>query len=348
MASPSTGTEVEVKTEVQGDRAEAVEAPPSRAADESQATGGNSTLKEKSEAAADRDGQKGSAKGKAKKGKQGYPGGEKGDGSKGAVSKGRGRGGKGREDGEGLASDSAGGKLDAVRVKFCPDPRTVGAKFTATYDASPTCNFASLNPGDANFKVGGGTLNGQFANDLWNKAWQDTDKYKGLHDRLFKAARPGELTAASPAVLAGDPNVTAAFVRPLKQGGRVGAVFIDIFKEDLRPLHAKNVAMVYAVGCQRKDCSSDEMFLESLRAIAANISAACSEYNALKVAPALETVRICLISGGAFAGRVPKASVADIICLGLGDGNVEGLSPVFEFAFDGDEFQAAWNRLCTK
>merc|ERR1719487_452154 len=82
-------------------------------------------------------------------------------------------------------------------VSFCPDPKTIGAKFTSTYDKDPVANFASVNPGDQGFRVGGATLNGQFAKDLYDLGWQETDKYGPFHNKLFAATEVGKLVGAS-------------------------------------------------------------------------------------------------------------------------------------------------------
>eukprot|EP00747_Dinoflagellata_sp_TGD_P168910 gnl/TRDRNA2_/TRDRNA2_196469_c0_seq1.p1 gnl/TRDRNA2_/TRDRNA2_196469_c0~~gnl/TRDRNA2_/TRDRNA2_196469_c0_seq1.p1 ORF type:complete len:257 (+),score=54.27 gnl/TRDRNA2_/TRDRNA2_196469_c0_seq1:82-852(+) len=252
-------------------------------------------------------------------------------------------------DGGSAAPDAAssGGKA-AVKVAFCPDPKTLGTKFTATYEKSPPQNFASLNAGDMKLFVGGSTMNGQFAKDLYNLGWQYPDKYQELHTRLLRSGKPGQLVKASSQVLAGDPNVCSAYVRVIAPEQRVGVAFVDIFKEEVRPHESKkNVAMIYTVGPQRRDCSSDGDFLSAVRAMAENVSAACCEYNAMKgkEEPSLEVVRISLVSGGAFAGKVPKAEVARAICQGIVDGNDPTIAPTFEFAFDGDVFRGAWQDI---
>mmetsp|Transcript_129706 Transcript_129706/g.225329 ORF Transcript_129706/g.225329 Transcript_129706/m.225329 type:complete len:424 (-) Transcript_129706:149-1420(-) len=298
-------------------------------------------------------GQEYGADGKNGKDKKGHVRGAKGyeghipeaGGKGGAKGHRRSKGGAKSAGGAGLAPPrDAAGRLSSLKVSFCPDPQSVGERFTGTYERSQPCHFGSLNAGDNAFNVGGATINMQFRKDL-SQAGQDADKYKALHERLFRTAVPAQLTAASPEVLKGDPNVSAAYVRVLHVSQNVGTVFIDIFKEDRRPFDAKNVAMVYTVGCQRRDCGSDEEFLNTVRAIACNVSSACSEYNALAASPSLEKVRICLISGGAFAGKVPKGHVAEAIILGLLEGSSDAHSPEFEFSYDGDEFQAAFKRL---
>ena len=132
----------------------------------------------------------------------------------------------------------------AIRVSFCPDPKTVCGYFTATFEKSPKRAFASVNPGDDAFRVGGATLNGQFAEDLWNMGWQDACMYAAFHNELFSSAATGRLVAAEGPVLALNPNIVAGFVR--RAAEKVGVAFIDVFKPELRPYgHANNVAMVY-------------------------------------------------------------------------------------------------------
>eukprot|EP00930_Biecheleria_cincta_P042904 TRINITY_DN2951_c0_g1_i1.p1 TRINITY_DN2951_c0_g1~~TRINITY_DN2951_c0_g1_i1.p1 ORF type:complete len:526 (+),score=88.94 TRINITY_DN2951_c0_g1_i1:56-1633(+) len=235
-----------------------------------------------------------------------------------------------------------------MHVRFCPDPKTTSSKFTATYEAAPEHYFGSVNAGDEKLYVGGSTINKQFANDLWYTAWQYTDKYEPLHKELMKSGKACQLVTAPQHALDADPRipVRAAYVRMLKAGQPTGAVFIDVFKQDLCPhKHAKNTMMVYTVGPRRQDCGSDAEFKSQVTAMARNLSAACMEYNDLGVEPPLEVLRVCLVSGGAFAGGVPKLDVAKAICQGLAEGHVEGSSLVFEFSFDEDAFRCAWEEL---
>lgn len=231
-----------------------------------------------------------------------------------------------------------------LSVAFCPDPADSGGRFTSTFEESPSSTFASLNAGDEGFMVGGATMNLQFAKDLQAFGGQQPKAYRGLHARLFAEAAEGRLVTASGAVLAEDPNLSAAHVRVLQSGKKVGVVFIDVFKDSCRPHHAKNVAMVYTVGPQRSDFPSDEAFLDEVQAMATNVSATCCEYNASAPDP-LETLRVCLVSGGAFAGGVHKADVACAIYLGLAEGLCGERPPQFEFAYDGDVFRSVWEDI---
>eukprot|EP00929_Paragymnodinium_shiwhaense_P086270 TRINITY_DN4679_c0_g2_i1.p2 TRINITY_DN4679_c0_g2~~TRINITY_DN4679_c0_g2_i1.p2 ORF type:complete len:364 (-),score=97.75 TRINITY_DN4679_c0_g2_i1:180-1181(-) len=292
--------------------------------------------------------------------------GHSGKGGKGGKGKGKG-GGKGKSRRNDEADAAAAGppasmdltaddikrlRLMDKKVRFCPDPATQGGAFTATYEKSLPAemgNFGSLNAGDAKFVVGGKTINGQFAADLskTTKSGQP-DKYKALHSAMFADCQEAQvLMPAAAKLIEADPNVKASYLMVVKPGERIGACFIDVFREDCQPHgYAKNVAMVYTNGPQRRECSSDADFLLTVRAMAANVSAACAAYNALKVDPSLDSVRVCLVSGGAFAGRVPKGHVAHAIILGLADNFQEECSPIFEFSFDGDIFKGTWDTLC--
>eukprot|EP00928_Gymnodinium_smaydae_P037958 TRINITY_DN26288_c0_g1_i1.p1 TRINITY_DN26288_c0_g1~~TRINITY_DN26288_c0_g1_i1.p1 ORF type:complete len:329 (+),score=87.96 TRINITY_DN26288_c0_g1_i1:249-1235(+) len=240
-------------------------------------------------------------------------------------------------------------QLARLEVSFCPDPRSVGAKFTGTYEKAPRLNFASLNAGDMKLMVGGATMNGQFAKDLETLAGQQPRAYQVLHSEAFRAATAAQqLLSASPAALRADPNLEACYLRLSRQDQKVGVAFVDIFKEDRRPHDKKNVAMVYTVGPQRRDCPSDAAFLAEVRLLASNVAAACSEYNAAGSEPRLEQLRVCLVSGGAFAGGVPKLQIATALCSGLAEGALEKHAPAFEFAFDGDVFKTAWDALNLK
>lgn len=239
-----------------------------------------------------------------------------------------------------------------LRVAFCPDPQTLGQKFTGTFDEAPELHFASLNAGDSRFFLGGATLNKQFENDL--RAWgrQRTDRYQEFHEELFKNATTANcLTAADAALLGKNDNLELGFVRVLVPGERVGVVFIDVFAEARRPggPTSRNVAMVYTVGPQRKHYGSDEAFIDAVRAMAGNLSAACAEYAALGAVPPIDVLRVFPVSCGAFAGRCDKGRIAMAICQGLVDGSVagDGKVPIFEFAFDagGDLFGSAWRAI---
>lgn len=230
-----------------------------------------------------------------------------------------------------------------ISAEFYPNPGA--GRFTTLYDAGQQCNFASLNAGDGALFVGGAAMNYQFARDLAS-AGQATDKYKDLHARLFGAARNGVLFHAPADML--DPNVAAALVLKPANGSKVGVVFIDIFHPEKRPHGCgQNMAMIYTVGPQRRNFDNSASFLEELRKLAQNVADACGQYNASAATHKIEKVRVGLVSGGAFAGEVPKKHVAIALCQGLNAGASEQreLNPIFEFSYDEDVFKQAWKAL---
>ena len=73
-----------------------------------------------------------------------------------------------------------------------------------------------------------------------------------------------------------------------------------------------------------------------------NVVAACHAYNAASKPP-IERVRLCLVSGGKFAGRVPKDQVARQLVYGVLDAQCS--EPEVQFAYDGDVFRQVWEAL---
>mmetsp|Transcript_118630 Transcript_118630/g.369576 ORF Transcript_118630/g.369576 Transcript_118630/m.369576 type:complete len:367 (-) Transcript_118630:54-1154(-) len=240
------------------------------------------------------------------------------------------------------------GGTERLRVSFCLDPKTIGQKFTLTYDEDPAANFASVNPGDQGLRVGGATLNGQFQKDLYNFGWQETEKYGPYHNKLFAVAPAQKFTRAPPDILSINPNLMAGFVLKASDGGKVGTAFIDIFRNEVRVhKNQRNLAMVYTVGPRRQDCPSDQAFLALAEAAARGVCLACTEYNSLAEVeglPRIEVLRVPLVSGGAFAGRCPKDAVAAALLRGLLAGHGAD-TPQMNFAFDGDIFQLAWKGI---
>jgi len=240
--------------------------------------------------------------------------------------------------------------LSRLRFVFCPDPGP-GA-FTAAFDAGPSGGrcFGSVNAGSGrSLRVGGTGLNGQFGRDL-AAAGQPVPAFQRLHEGLMRLActSPGCLVEAPPALLSGHRGVVAACARVADSDGR-GFVAVDVLQEEFRPLHPANVAMVYCVGPDRRQCGSDEEFLAILEQLAEGLALACGGYSSLAAAaapklPPLHRVRVGLVSGGKYAGRVPKALVARSLVLGVARG-AEGQDTEYEFAYDEGVFEQVWHGM---
>ncbi|CAJ1349958.1 unnamed protein product [Effrenium voratum] len=272
------------------------------------------------------------------------------------------------------------------KVSFCDNPKKSGGAFTPIYEKTPEDDkdFASVNAGNPKkLKVGGGTINGQFAQEL-RLSGHEPDAYSPMHEGLLRAAtqsgvRPGLLPAPSDLRLL--PCVEAAYLylgtnsaeaqQVASDAGRGGLVILDIFESKSRPYHSQNVAMVhlgrqsclhfnsfqlvslrlrYTVGPQRAFEPDDHTFLWKVRLVGRNAVAACHDYNAAcpPAAPRIDKMRLCLVSGGKFAERVPKEHVARQLILGVLDTQLEesrsaDALPEVQFAYDGDVFRQAWD-----
>jgi len=244
---------------------------------------------------------------------------------------------------------------------FCPDPGR--GNFTPTYDADPPApHFASVNAGSGrSLRVGGSGLNGQFEKDL-AMAGQPVAEFQRVHQGLMRlaCASPGSLVRAPPELLQHHGGLLGAFARAADSDGH-GFVVVDFFREGSRPKHTANIAMVYCVGPDRRQCSSDDEFLCSLSMLGEGVGRTCSSYNSFAIATSdvdsfmpLQRVRMGLVSGGKYAGSVPKVTVARFLLIGLARGIVgEGL-PLeasgfsVELAYDDGVFELAWSELCAR
>lgn len=216
-------------------------------------------------------------------------------------------------------------------VVLCHDPPS---GFTPTYDAQPPASgFASVNAGNGkSLRVGGSGLNGQFAQDL-ERSGLNIGAFQRVHRDLMSLAcrEPGTLVEA-PNASSNAAGLQCAFGRVSDSHGE-GFVAIDVFHRERRPFHADNVAMVYCVGPDRRDLSSDDAFLSAIRLVGEDITRACMAYGeaaASKGLPAISRVRLALVSGGKYSGKVPPLDVARSLLRGLlrgltANGSADGL-----------------------
>ena len=274
-----------------------------------------------------------------------------------------------------------------LHVAFCGKSET----FTPVYDPDPPLNTASVNAGDYCLYVSGGSINLAFMRALAlpnngdPEAKKDTtvNHYMPLHEAMFHAAleKPGKLVPLSKAgenaaSCAKKLRLMGSFARlplkgtlpgvPQESPSPVGITIVDVFGAKSRPLHEKNVAMVYTVGPKGKGAhvghgdfiEKPADFLNSVEGMASNMLMAVCEYNQIAATedgtarlPQIEVMQVCLVSGGVYmheAFRRKKVHVAFAIIKGFQSAanSVFEKLPLLRFCWDDDAFgHAAQNVL---
>jgi len=124
-----------------------------------------------------------------------------------------------------------------------------------------------------------------------------------------------------------------------------GDVFIDVLKTP--PFNNEaNKAMIYCVGPRGESTAYN--FKNAVYIVGKNIANAIFHYNNKKDTENIDYVRICLISGRGFKHEdVSRIEVAECLIKGINDVNVnrQVKNIVYNFAFDNDAFQQAFNNL---
>jgi len=126
-----------------------------------------------------------------------------------------------------------------------------------------------------------------------------------------------------------------------------GIVFIDVFNPNQRP-HGNplNYGMIYVVPPNNSGSNypNDSAFLEAIKATCITIVEALNDFNNLHAAPGnpaglqpMNNVRMCLFSGGVYAGGTPPSDVARYNLEGLESGIAAGSGntiALIEFEYD--------------
>lgn len=275
------------------------------------------------------------------------------------------------------------GSESGPELEFVFEPKPDG--FPALYDSNPSRNTASVNAGDYRLYVGGGSINlafGEFFKKTQGLKWEGkTSKdYQLVHEVLLRSSREkaGVLVASRdgrgggqvlPSVGLANSFCRAGEVYPEEHteedgfsrfAGSVGSVFVDVFKADKRPLHDKNVAMLYVVGPKGEDCtgpkSSDSgpfldkvRFLRTVERLGERALETVVQYNERQAKapaderlPVIEQIRWCLVSGGVYKhGDTSKIDVAHATIRGMKAARgTSGLSVLF--SYDEDSFKQAF------
>lgn len=264
------------------------------------------------------------------------------------------------------------------RTGFLFEPRP--DKFSPLYLKDPERNTAACNAGDYLLYLGGGSINGAFGKLLEKeqglaflgdhpKAMPVQTDYQDLHALLLKASRErgGKMVVASElpntsGFLKG-ARLTECFAVAGEAFGKedprfeaaVGSAFIDVFEEASRPLHQRNVAMLYVVGPKGEGGFAGQgpllpldTFLASVERLGRHALQLVVDYNTAQVKqdlahqlPFIDEVRWCLVSGGVY--RHSNASKLDVASATLrGMMRVGGNKPMITFTYDEDVFQRAY------
>ena len=127
-----------------------------------------------------------------------------------------------------------------------------------------------------------------------------------------------------------------------------GDVFIDILKYPPYD-YSVNKAMIYCTGPSAYNKDGDMTFFRAVEIVGMNIANAITEYNKIIDIEKIDYARICLISGGQFAGGNKKDDIAEALIKGIHSVNKEKSVQdiVYNFAYDEDAFQKAFNKLKT-
>ena len=291
----------------------------------------------------------------------------------------------------------------ALEPSLATEPFEVKPNLTFAFEAKPSTDFtpvyldkpalatAAMNAGDYKLYVGGGAINRAFGIllreeqglelDESNPKWPRNVDYARLHSALLSASRQsnsnlvstGILDATQSEGLLGKLKLLAAFgcagdMFEEDTTGATGSVFIDVFKPGARPLHNKNVAMLYVVGPKgdKADWAPGQAldkveFLASIERLACRVMDVVAEYNhtwagkaaALsvegkwQVLPMLEEIRCCLVSGGGYKHskatklEVAKATQQGILRSQRGILASHGKAVTVTFTYDEDVFRKA-------
>ena len=183
--------------------------------------------------------------------------------------------------------------------------------------ARPESRMASVNAGDPQLYVGGGTINLAFQGQV-----PQPGDYARIHEEALNAARHGKATHTQfpPDAPVRLVQVTRSEDDPKDGGVGAGTVFLDVFAAGKSPHQVvENHAMAYVVPPNGRLIPDRHDFLDGVARTATNLVASLATYNAAVTAgtksayhglEAITDLRTCLFSGGQF--RHPETSVEDV------------------------------------
>ncbi|CAM3698233.1 hypothetical protein [Parendozoicomonas haliclonae] len=179
--------------------------------------------------------------------------------------------------------------------------------FSDIFDRSGNPNgpvIGSLNAGDSQLYLGGGTINSAFGNILTGSSDPQGNPYADYHTKL-QALPVDDRGFCEVDLQDGQavPGVKFSLCCPAHDG--IGSAFVHVFDDQNCPYrNQRNRAMVYIVPPNGADYNTKDEFLAAVRKTAANTLALVHEYNMRAKARGLEpleTLRTCRFSSGNYA-----------------------------------------------
>lgn len=278
-----------------------------------------------------------------------------------------------------------GARISPGYISFCNlyDKKNNTEKFIPCYDSVVTKNrndvrsdeekhffkegYASVNAGnmELNFE-GEDDLNIAFAKVLKNSDIT-VDAFQALHESMLSRGKEenfNKLEKNIRSVLIDKPfdkhpdikialcRLSDNTLRAIDESGKMGSIFISVFKDKFPYNCLTNVAMVYVVQPEGNKFKQKEEFLEAVHATAGNMMTALCDYNGFvrredgKTYPRISVCRVCLFSAGKYAfENTTKIEVAKALLSGLDEAYRHGPAPRLNFADDEDVFKSAWSEI---
>lgn len=244
-----------------------------------------------------------------------------------------------------------------------PEHARVCEIFYESQTVNTTTTMGSVNAGTSYsgslFEVGQEGMIGAFYGILSaQQSFVGRHPYQKVHKYLHRIV--GENESATLDTPEPDSPVQFALIqKPAADSACVdydGIVFIDVFKDHLRPYEVDaNYAMIYVVPPMGDLYSTPNDFLNAIEATAENIIRAVMNYNKNHTGAkspnglelkAINTVRVCLFSGGYFnTFHVSHNQIANYIFHGLASGLHSRDTSIRLIQFENNYYEATENEM---
>lgn len=239
-------------------------------------------------------------------------------------------------------------------LKFLSKRGKKADRFVPPYDKNEDKTTGNINAGDVSLYIGGGTLNGAFADEIINMykeykeySWLSKNSKK-LHSIIYRDAEEhhikkydhtNELYNKLNNKL--DNLFKETWILKSNYGHHMGTVFLHLFDDEYFPYNNdKNKVMIYVVPPRIDDKSIKnykELF-DSVKYTSSNIAKLINEYNNYHFNDInkLDKIRISLFSGGSYLDDDDmKIHIAENIILGICESIQQRI--IIEFSPDSDD-----------